>query len=230
MSHILVATRPQPRSLQRGAVLFVALVFLILLALIAIAASGTSIMQERMTGGMRNSHLGLMGSESALRYVESYLWKLPGRTVGGIKFACGPEGKVGEGAEVGCFRRTYGVISAKVPRFRSEQSLDAVPDANRFPYKLTGLADKEKSASLAAQPRYIVEEVARYRPPGMPRGLRTGSQLGVTQGQGGAGDVENLYQYRITARSYGGNETVHRATESTFLAMLPVGFNPGSAP
>ena len=37
---------------QHGAVLFVALVFLILITLLALTATGTSILQEKMTGGM----------------------------------------------------------------------------------------------------------------------------------------------------------------------------------
>src|SRR5690242_19298282 len=56
---------------QRGAILFVALVFLILITLLALTATGTSILQEKMTGGMRNRQLGLMGSESGLRGGEA---------------------------------------------------------------------------------------------------------------------------------------------------------------
>jgi len=52
---------------QRGAVLFVALIFLILLTLLGLAASGNSILQERMTGGVRNRQLALMGAESGAR-------------------------------------------------------------------------------------------------------------------------------------------------------------------
>ena len=59
---------------QRGAVLFVALVFLLLLTLLGLTASSTSILQERMTGGMRNAHLAAMGTESALRGGEVDLW------------------------------------------------------------------------------------------------------------------------------------------------------------
>ena len=60
------ARLPAPRR-QRGAVLFVALVFLVLLTLLAVAGMGTSILQERMTGGMRNSQLAQMGAETGLR-------------------------------------------------------------------------------------------------------------------------------------------------------------------
>ncbi len=65
----------RPRA-QDGAVLFLAIIFLLLLTLLAVTASSTSIMQERMTGGMRNSQIGLMGSESTLRGGEGFLWAL----------------------------------------------------------------------------------------------------------------------------------------------------------
>ncbi|HVJ62548.1 MAG TPA: PilX N-terminal domain-containing pilus assembly protein, partial [Tahibacter sp.] len=51
---------------QRGAVLFVAMIFLILITVMAVTASWNSVLQERMTGGMRNRQLGMLGAESAL--------------------------------------------------------------------------------------------------------------------------------------------------------------------
>ena len=53
-----------PIRQQGGAVLFVALVFLILLTLLALTATGTSILQEKMTGNMRNAS-SLLGAEAA---------------------------------------------------------------------------------------------------------------------------------------------------------------------
>jgi Tfp pilus assembly protein PilX len=61
---------------QQGAVLFVALVFLVLITLLGLTASSTSILQERMTGGLRNGQLGLMGAETAARGAEAWLWNL----------------------------------------------------------------------------------------------------------------------------------------------------------
>ena len=68
------------RSSQRGAVLFVALVFLLLLTLLGVTASSTSILQERMTGGMRNAHLAGIGTESGLRGGEVDLWAAAARS------------------------------------------------------------------------------------------------------------------------------------------------------
>ncbi len=64
------------RRQQRGAVLFVSLIFLILLTLLALTAASTSILQERMTGGMRNRQLSLIGAENGVRGGEAFLWGL----------------------------------------------------------------------------------------------------------------------------------------------------------
>lgn len=61
-----------PRD-QRGAVLFVALVFLILLTLLALTATSTSILQEKMTGGMRNRQLSLSRGRKRLAWRRSLL-------------------------------------------------------------------------------------------------------------------------------------------------------------
>ncbi|HVJ61096.1 MAG TPA: pilus assembly protein [Tahibacter sp.] len=213
---------------QRGAALFVALVFLLLVTVLALAAAGTSVMQERMTGGLRNNQLGFMGSESALRYAESYMWNLPGRTSAAkrLLFYCGAGGKVGEDG-VGCFSRTYGEIDPRVDRFRSRRGYRPTPaDSNESKLPLTGLSGDEKTASLASQPRYIIEDVGEFRAPLEPVGDRTGAQSGPTFGRGGAGDPQALRIYRITARSDGGNTSVQRVAESTFVALIPKSFDP----
>ncbi len=55
---------------QRGVVLVVALIFLLLITVLAISASGTSLLQEKLVGGLRNSQLAEWSAESALRGAE----------------------------------------------------------------------------------------------------------------------------------------------------------------
>ena len=59
---------------QRGVVLIVALIFLVLLTILALSASGRSLLQERMAGGLRNTSLADMAAETTLRGVEWKLW------------------------------------------------------------------------------------------------------------------------------------------------------------
>lgn len=58
---------------QRGAVLIVGLVMLLLLTVIGLASIRGSELQERMAGNMRDHNQAFQASEAALRYGESYL-------------------------------------------------------------------------------------------------------------------------------------------------------------
>lgn len=60
---------------QRGAALFISLMFLIVLTLIGLSAANVGLMQERMAGNVRESNLAFQAAESTLRGVES---RIPG--------------------------------------------------------------------------------------------------------------------------------------------------------
>lgn len=206
--------------LQRGTVLFVALVFLILLTLLAVTATGTSIMQERMTGSMRNGQLGLMGSESALRGAEFYIWNLSEESRSssdGLKMYCGYEGLLG------CYKRTYGKTKSTVQVFRKAQGeIPAASDGGiAYTPDLSGLSGDEASANLASQPRYLIEDIGADKMPGT-----SGRMEGARQPEGGVDDTDSRRVYRITARSHGGSDAVVRITESSFVALAPKSVNP----
>lgn len=76
----MAAPRSRLRS-QRGVVLVVALIFLLLLTMLAISASGRSLLQERMAGGLRNGQMAEMAADTALRGAEWKLWKAAARAV-----------------------------------------------------------------------------------------------------------------------------------------------------
>ena len=59
------ASRPMPRR-ARGAVLFVAMIFLILLTLLGITAAQVTVLQERMSGSFRVQQLAFERAESAM--------------------------------------------------------------------------------------------------------------------------------------------------------------------
>ena len=56
---------------QRGAALFISLMFLIILTLIGISAANVGIMQERMAGNVRETNEAFQGAEATLREVET---------------------------------------------------------------------------------------------------------------------------------------------------------------
>ena len=58
---------------ERGSALIVGLVFLLVLTLIGVAAMGTTTMQERMAGNLRDRNLAFQAAEAALREGEQFL-------------------------------------------------------------------------------------------------------------------------------------------------------------
>ena len=160
------------RGRQRGAVLFVALVFLILLTLIGLTATSTSILQEKMTGGMRNRQLGLMGAESGMRGGEAYLWTLSFNAATGQ-----PLPPCVDGNTNGCVHRPRkGKLDASVQAFRTSYQWDVPEPAGSPVYSntLTGLTGDAETASLADQPKIGVEDLGADVP-----GDSLGRQAGI---------------------------------------------------
>lgn len=214
--------RSHRKARQRGAVLFLAMVFLILLAVLAVTASSTSIMQERMTGALRNRQLGLMGAESTLRGGEQFLWNLSFD----IRQPLPPCLSSSTGDCVYMVGRN-GVLSPKAQAFRTSRTWlnPATDGARAYGQSLTGLTGAALTASLAAQPRFMIEYLG---PAGQPP-FRTG---GSVYAQSTTSRVGEHHIYRITARSQGGTGAVVRVAESYYSAMnlTNTNFNPGAAP
>lgn len=203
---------------QRGAVLFVALTFLILLTLLGLAASGNSVLQERMTGGVRNRQLAMMGSESAARGGEAMIWSAPARanlSAGGMVFpSC-----LG-GAPQPCAWDQAGVSVHKIARqavenFRVSHGW-VTGGTMAYAPALSGLTGTLETASIAQQPRLMFEDI------GLDSGVgRKKGHMGGSNEQGGGGGATNVQRrlYRITARSQGGNgEAAIRVTEIVYSA------------
>lgn len=200
---------------QRGAVLFIALIMLIVITLLALTASSSSLMQERMVGGMRNQQLGSMGAESALRGSEAWLWNLNfswtevDDGAGNITVTGHPLPPCIGGSTGNCVYRPNndGLPRPAVQAFRTASTWqDALPGAPQYVQTLTGFSGNLETASLAREPAVLIEDMGSNVPPG-------------SGNQSGAIDPENLTAarfYRITARSQGGSAAVVRVMESVF--------------
>src|SRR3954465_11325135 len=64
---------PTSPARQRGAVLFIALIMLLLLTLIGITTMQVTLLQERMAGGFRVQHQAFEATESTLKTARSSL-------------------------------------------------------------------------------------------------------------------------------------------------------------
>jgi type IV pilus assembly protein PilX len=182
---------------QRGAVLVLAMIFLLLLTIVAISTSGRSLLQERMAGAMRNAQQAEWSAENALRGVE---WNL-----------------FNGNANITCYNSSSpGAISPKVTAFRqsstwitdgaTEYKGAAVP----IDYSATTADTALSTAVMADNPWYIVELLGQDRAP------NDGSSPAKEMGSGGSGTTE-FYLYRITARATGGSPGTIRVVETTFV-------------
>ena len=193
---------------QQGAVLFVALVFLILLTLLALTATSTSILQEKMTGGMRNRQLGLMGAESALRGGEAFFTTADFGGENPLP-ACGASA-----GGVCAYRPQNGISVPDAQKFRSSGGWITAP-AGALPYArtLTALTGDAITASLHAQPQILIEDLGANVPSKKFR------QTGIIDPESG----NAAWIYRVTARSQGGSGAVVRVAESIFSPSKNLG-------
>jgi len=182
---------------ERGAVLVIALIFLLLLTIVAITSSSRSLLQERLAGALRNAQQANWAAESALRGIE---WRI-----------------FSGDASLGCYNSSNpATVSAKVTAFRNASTwvTDGATEykgaAVAIDYMATPTDATLASAQLAANPRYIVELLGQDRAP-----PNTTSRA-VEAGSGGS-TTARFYLYRITARATGGGPNSIRVVESTFV-------------
>ncbi|KRE89552.1 hypothetical protein ASG87_04295 [Frateuria sp. Soil773] len=192
--------------------LVVALIFLLLLTILAISASGRSLLQERMAGGLRNAQLAEMSAETALRGAEWKLWTSTSSI--GTALNCGT------GIFTACY--TYDPLHpiANVVSFRTSAGwvTDTVAQA-AVAYKGPGggvdyTSTERGTARLAKNPLYMIEDLGQELPPG----VGTQHESGATGSYGTGYSSTSRHIYRITARSTGGNADTVRVLESTFAA------------
>ena len=199
---------PGVRSAQRGAVLVIALIFLLLLTILAVGASNRSLLQQRMAGGLLNAQRAQMSAQTALRGAEWRLWSSAAKV--GTTLGCGtalfpscyifdPLSPVANAVN---FRTRPGWVTAGSEEYLgNEGAIDFTAAAN---------------GDLAENPRYIVEDLGMVRPPGSGPQHESGS---TGPSSGGTGQI-NLEIFRITARATGGDPNTISVLESTFDAQV----------
>jgi type IV pilus assembly protein PilX len=207
---------------QRGATLIVALIFLLLLTILALGASSRSLLQERMAGSLRNSQLAQMSAETALRGAEWKLWKTTSNVGGHLDCLAGSIS-----SDDGCIiyapasSGPYGPTGA-VTTFRTQAGWITTAGATGVAYKGgDGSIDYTSSSrsslfdELANNPVYIIEDLG----PELPPGAGSQHEAGDTgPNNTGAGQL-NTHIYRITARATGGNPNAVWVAQSTFDAQ-----------
>ncbi|WP_266167875.1 pilus assembly PilX family protein [Dyella subtropica] len=185
---------------ERGVVLVVALIFLVLLTVLAISASGRSLLQERMAGNVRDAQLARMSAESALRGAEWRLWKYSADA--GLHMQCGM------GVLADCFVHDPAQPNDQVIAFRTSAGwlAEAGTEYKGSDGSLDFTRAEDATAVLAHNPRYLIEDLGEGRPSG------EGAQEEYDPA------VPRNHIYRITARATGANANTLSVLESTFSA------------
>jgi type IV pilus assembly protein PilX len=197
---IVSAMPPRPR----GAALMVALVFMLLLAILAIGAMRSAVLQEKMVGAVRNQQLAGMGAESALRAAEFRLWSA---SISAQPVICGAA------ALGGCFSYVAGQPNAAVQAFVAASGWYSAGGTSYATQDMTTLAGTQVTARLAVNPVFLIEDLGIETPPG----LGPARESGATGPKTGPGSTDK-HLYRITARSTGGNANSLRVVQTTFAA------------
>ncbi|NID15470.1 pilus assembly PilX family protein [Luteibacter yeojuensis] len=191
---------------QQGVVLVVALIFLLLITMLAVSASGTSLLQQKLAGGLRNAQLAEWSAESAIRGVEWQLWRSSSSKSAQIQ--------CGSGAYSSCYQYDPNApATSKVQVFRN--STGWVTDG-ATEYDATDLtaASSDKTFGLGSNPYYIIEDLGLD----LPQNSGPQHESGVTSSTGTGNTSTSRHLYRITARGMGNNSNAIRIIETTFAA------------
>ena len=192
-SPMLVAARG-----EAGSVLLAALVFLVLLTLLAMGMSRAGLLQQRLAGALRQNQLAMDAAESALRGAEWGLWRdgAMGRPIHcddqGSE-GCFVHGEQGSDPRVEVFRRSRGWVTEGALAYRQDDYANGSEDG---------------TFQLASAPYYLIEDMGPELAPGI--------NSRVTESGSSGGGRPHLY--RITVRARGAGEGVIRVLESSFVA------------
>lgn len=199
---------------EKGAVLIVALLFLVMLTLLGVTAMTGSTMEERMAGNARDTSVAFQAAEAALRDARRDLGEYPPTFAGkrslpagwalnivnfGIGFGaatCNPA-PAGQGL---CWPDAYAGDVAYLPPLPPAHNMTAAPSVEYGQF--TGSAPL---AGVAAQPRYIIEI------------------FGLTRTDEGFGGSATPYYnfFRITAVGYGASPNT-RVMLQEVIAKEPI--------
>jgi type IV pilus assembly protein PilX len=197
-------------------VLVVALIFMLLLTILAIGASGRSLLQERMAGSLRNAQQAQMSAETALRGAEWKLWTSTSNVGGHLDCLNGSIS-----SDDGCIiynpsNPPYAAGGA-VTTFRTSQGwVSTIGHTYKGPGGSTDYtASSRATARLSNNPMYIIEDMGPEQPPGNGPAHESGD---TGPNNSGPGQLDT-HIFRITARATGGSPNAVRVAQSTFDAQ-----------
>ncbi|MBN8886699.1 MAG: pilus assembly protein [Rudaea sp.] len=139
------ATRSSCERRQRGAVLFVSTIILLVLSLLAVAMAKNAVIENKMVASAHNAQLAQLAADSAMSGARARIEQIAARN--GAKVVC---------ASLRCITRDAAAPTDPATYMRTPSALAA---ANPFRIDLAKLGNADATAQLAASPVYVVEDL-----------------------------------------------------------------------
>jgi len=188
-----------PRAAQAGAALMVSLIMLLLITLVAVAATRSQSLETRMAVNLQNRNIATDMGEAALRNGESALTQgvLPS-DLSGLGDTGGTY--VAADANVTC---TWGTGSS--PWYEVTTTCNVWNTAGKTLSYGTYSAPALSSMTSATTPQYIIEQ--------LPSVAVAGTSISTQEG----GNGYRPFLYRLTAFANGGDSTSSAMVQSVFI-------------
>lgn len=183
------------RASQSGMSLFPALMFLLVLAVLGVAALNSTLLQEKMAGNTKDTNVAFQAAEAALRDAEADVVKniTPGTifTSSCTTGLCTPPSTWPTPVSTDISKAIDWDNSAQTRAYGTQTSAPELAD-------------------VAAQPLYVIEKLST-----LP--VNTGSSAGLGLGPPNSGGTA----YRLTALGTGARTETHIILQSTFIVSGP---------
>lgn len=178
---------------ERGVVLVIGLLLLLVVTLLGLAAMSSTTMQEKMAGNQRDREVAFEAAEAALRDAERDI-ELSGRISGASGFASGCASTLSD----------RGLCAPSTTLTPVWQAVDWSDNASPVRYVLYGEQTGAPAwPNVVRQPRYIIEVLPNLR----------GNELNAGSYSEPAGP---RFQYRVTATGYGLTATSQVQLQSVY--------------
>lgn len=210
--------RSAPSVRSGGYALITVLLFMMLATMLAVTSVKQVASQERLAANYRAWTMALMGAEAAARAGERWLLDFQENTGGSgvVSSDDGASGVYGTGAAAA----NTNFIDFMRPRHWSTAGATELSAARAAFQGLTGTL---ATAQLAEQPRYMIEDLGRFRPPGAGKvgegGVTGNSGYEGSAGMSPAGNAD-LRVFRVVGKSTGPSSNFVATVQSIYAGRI----------
>lgn len=206
--------KAQGSPVQTGFALPTVLILLVIATVVAIASVRAGVVQEQINANTRTYTLAFAGAEGAVRAGERWLYEFHAQAGGGAPVVT-PDGSSGIYA-LDARHSQPALLDFLQPRHWHEAGAVQVPTADvDYRSASAGLP----GAALAEQPRYVIEDVGKFRPPGAGLVAEGGASGGAgyegSMGTSPGGNTD-LRVFRVTGKSTGHRRDIVVTLQSTY--------------